>query len=126
MQEIWHSISYGGTVAGDAVFAEARVEAGSPWFSGHFPEEPILPAIAVLSMVAEVISRHAAGREQKIRICSVRRVRFRAPVRPEDSLAISVLTVEAENDNPISYHFKVAVRGNTACTGIMDAETSFL
>jgi hypothetical protein len=63
MKEIWHSISYNkGIAQGSTVWADAYIGAASPWFSGHFPDEPILPGIAILSMVSEVIRQVASER----------------------------------------------------------------
>lgn len=121
MQEIWHSISYKGAILpGRAVLAEAHIDAASPWFCGHFPEEPILPGIAILSMVTDVIRHTAFEKGKRINITGIRRVRFRTPVRPDESLSISLISPDHSDD--LSYHFTVEVNGDTACTGIMEEE----
>jgi 3-hydroxyacyl-[acyl-carrier-protein] dehydratase len=121
MKEIWHSISYNkGIAQGSTVWADAYIGAASPWFSGHFPDEPILPGIAILSMVSEVIRQVASERGGEIRISAIRRVRFRIPVRPDNSLSISLSSTDGDDHH--SYHFKVTINGDTACTGIIDAE----
>ncbi len=93
---------------------------GSPWFSGHFPDDPILPGIAILSMVTDAIRHHESEKGKKIRIAGIRRVRFRLPVRPDELLKISLSS--SHQDGGLSYHFDVAVKGKTACTGIIVAE----
>ncbi len=117
MDEKWHNISYGGDTSSGAVWAEACAEEGSPWFSGHFPNEPILPGIAILSMVTDVIRHYESEKGKKIRMAAIKRVRFRLPVRPGETLAISPsLPREGEE---LTYNFKVTAGGKTVCTGIV-------
>jgi 3-hydroxyacyl-[acyl-carrier-protein] dehydratase len=120
MEEIWHSISYKGVAQGNVARADAHIGAASPWFSGHFPDEPVLPGIAIISMVSEVVRQYASEIGEKIRISAIRRVRFRVPIRPDKSLSIS-LALPAGDDHH-SYHFKVTMNGDTTCTGIIDVE----
>lgn len=123
MQETWHSLSYKGTSSATALEAEAHMDVASLWFSGHFPGAPILPGIAVLSMVAEVFGRQAAEKGGRIAITGIRKVRFRRPVRPDETLNISVSSAAADNGN--AYAFKVAVKGQMACTGVMEMKAYF-
>jgi len=120
MDETWHRISYERDTSRDEALAEARAETGSHWFSGHFPNEPILPGIAMLSMVADVIKHHEAEKGKNIWISAIKRVRFRLPVRPDEMLTISA-SLSSQGDEK-SYHFKVILRGKTACTGIVTFE----
>ena len=120
MDEAWYSISYKGETSGSEILAEACAETRSPWFSGHFPDIPILPGIAILSMVTDAITHHESEKGHKIRIVGIRRVRFRLPVRPDELLKISLSS--SYEDGRLSYHFNVVVEGKTACTGIIVAE----
>ena len=121
MDENWHSISYKGDGATGAVWAEACAEAGSPWFSGHFPTEPILPGIAILSMVTDAIRHYESKNGRRIRVSGIRRVRFRLPVRPGELLMIS-LSLPTLEEEGLSYHFKGELDGKAVCTGIVTAE----
>ncbi|MFA5180068.1 MAG: hypothetical protein WC405_02005 [Syntrophales bacterium] len=120
MEETWHKISYAGSPVG-SVMAEAWAGASSPWFSGHFPEAPVLPAIAILSMVRDAISHHEAEQGRDIRVSAIHRVRFRLPAKPDDLLKISATS--SDQTGRASYQFKVEVNGQTACTGLMAVET---
>ena len=43
--------------------AAAAVPGDSAWYAGHFPDNPILPGIAILAMVEEaIITDGASGR----------------------------------------------------------------
>jgi 3-hydroxyacyl-[acyl-carrier-protein] dehydratase len=120
MQEIWHSVSVARSPAG-SILAEACAGASSPWFSGHFPEAPVLPAIAILSMVRDAVSQHEAEQGRDVRISAIHRVRFRLPAKPDDLLKISVTSSDSSGQD--YYHFKVEVNGQKVCTGLMAVET---
>jgi len=124
MEENWHSIRYKNKDAfpDGAIEAEAHVDAASLWFSGHFPNEPILPGIAILSMVTDVLRQCAQARGKSIRVSGIRRVRFRLPVRPGQSLSIAVSW--PDGNEPDACHFKVAVNGEAACSGIVELSLS--
>jgi 3-hydroxymyristoyl/3-hydroxydecanoyl-(acyl carrier protein) dehydratase len=117
--EAWHSIQYKGRQSAHAIEAEACAEDGSPWFSGHFPDEPILPGIAILAMVAETITKYEGQCGKEIRISSIRRIRFKLPVKPGQPLSISLSSVDKLN--PYTYQFRVASRGESICTGVLVA-----
>jgi len=121
MNEKWHIISHKRDTSNPEVFAEAFAETGSPWFSGHFPDDPILPGIAILAMVTEAITKHESEEGRKIRITGIRRVRFRLPVRPNEVLTISLSSFN--RDERLSYHFNVTLKGKTACTGVVASDS---
>jgi 3-hydroxyacyl-[acyl-carrier-protein] dehydratase len=120
MDETWHSIAHKSEASSRTIFAKACAASESLWFSGHFPNEPILPGIAILSMVTDVIKHHESEKGKKIKISGIRNVRFRLPVRPDEPLDISLSISDGEN--VLSYPFKVELNGKTACTGIVVAE----
>lgn len=120
MDEVWHRISYKGAITNGLLLAEAYAAAGSPWFSGHFPDEPILPGIAILAMVTDAVRHHAAEKGERIRITSIRKVRFRLPVKPDELLAIS-LSFSSQEEG-LTGHFQVELNGKMVCTGNVFAE----
>lgn len=94
---------------------------GSPWFSGHFPSEPVLPGIAVLYLAAEMVRRREAEKGRTIRVMGIKRVRFRLPVRPDEPISLSLIADDHNAD--LSYNFRAVVNGETACTGMITFET---
>lgn len=84
----------------------------SPWFSGHFPDDPILPGIAQLKMVADLVAKSKQG---NLRMAGVSRVKFRKIVRPEEVLDIHV-TCGNKKDQ---YNFKITSGGEDVCSGWM-------
>lgn len=116
----WYNISHRSDVSDGMVLTEAYAESSSPWFSGHFPGEPILPGIAILSMVKDVLRHSAAKKGHRIRVSHIRRVRFKLPVRPNQMLKI--LLTFSRQDEGLSCHFKVESKENIVCTGIILAQ----
>lgn len=104
-------------IAPNALEAKVFVPEDSLWFSGHFPGEPILPGIAVVHTVYETILQDAQDRGESVRILSLRRIRFTSPVRPGDTLLISMTSEDASIEK--NYIFKVTVGENTASSGLV-------
>jgi len=100
--------------------ALAEVPVDSPWFSGHFPGEPILPGIALIYTVKQAITEEALKRNQKLHLHSLRRVRFTRPVRPGDTLSVSI-TAEDEND-VMMFSFKIICKDNIVSSGFIAAD----
>jgi len=96
--------------------AEARAPEGSPWFTGHFPGEPILPGIAILQAVYSAILRDVRSMGEDGRLVSLKRVRFTFPVRPGEKLDIRLNKQISERERV--YTFKVTVGENLVCSGM--------
>ena len=114
----WHSLVLEDVNRQEEIVARAEIDRKSPWFSGHFPGEPILPGIAQLHMVLEAI-QHAEGIDLKLK--GLKRVRFKKVIQPEDEIIIITGPLE---DNPFSYSFRILVGGELACSGILITERS--
>ena len=96
--------------------AEIQVPPDSPWFSGHFPGDPILPGVAQIGMVKNVIQQ---ARGQDLSVSSVRRVRFKQIIRPDDKLN---LTAAPLKENAGAYSFRILVENEEVCSGVMMVE----
>ncbi len=94
------------------IVASVAIEGNSPWFSGHFPDNPILPGIAQLKMVADLISKSAEG---NMCLTGVTRVKFRKIVKPGDLLDIHVTSGTKINQ----YIFKITSGDQDVCSGWM-------
>ncbi len=92
--------------------ASVTIPGNSYWFSGHFPDNPILPGIAQLKMAVDLVTQHGMA---NMRLTGLSRIKFRKIVRPEEQLDIQVTCNTAES----YYTFKIT-SGNTAvCSGKM-------
>jgi 3-hydroxyacyl-[acyl-carrier-protein] dehydratase len=99
--------------------ALAGVSGDSAWYAGHFPDNPILPGIAILALVEEAIITAELREGMRVTITGVVRVRFRLPVRPDDRMTLKV-TREKKRDG-VAYLFSVTLAGEAACTGAFTA-----
>jgi acyl carrier protein len=120
MIEHWHRLIILNDASPDGLAAEVRVAPDSPWFGGHFPGRPILPGIAILSMVAEMVRHAGLRRERPVRISGMRRVRFRQPVRPDERLSIEISRENAEKER--GYLFRAMIGNDVVCTGLVSVE----
>lgn len=93
--------------------AEIQVPAESPWFDGHFPGEPVLPGLAQISMVFDVIQKAS---EDQWRASSVSRVRFKRIIRPEDRFEVIAVPLKKEADG---FSFRIQIKGDLVCNGVM-------
>lgn len=87
--------SAGLQVVGNAagrVEASLVLSAAHPYLQGHFPRDPVLPAIGHLRLVEEALEA-ATGRKRWVG--AIDRARFQLPVRPGQSL---LLVVESNED----------------------------
>ncbi len=112
----WYALLHVDASAPDEMVMTAKVPSGSPWFSGHFPGEPILPGIAQLDMVKDAVSRL---RQTPFKISGVKKVRFKRVVKPEELLKITVVPKKGED---LSYVFRITVEGEQVSNGLMTVE----
>ena len=112
----WHYIKKSIESGPKEIIAEATLEPDSLWFDGHFPGFPLLPGIAELAIVSDVLKADAERRGKTITISAIRKVRFRQFVRPNDTLKI--VSIPDERD-PGVYKFKLLINDQIACNGVM-------
>jgi len=72
-----------------------NVTVNEPFFSGHFPEFPVMPGVLIVEAMAQVagvlVLREMADRKSKIvLLASVENAKFRRPVLPGDQLRIEM------------------------------------
>ena len=90
--------------------ASVAIAKDDPWFSGHFPDNPVLPGVAQLKMVADLISGCVEGQRQ---ITGLSRVKFRKIIHPGDLLDIEVTGTNIENQ----YTFQITSSSEDVCSG---------
>jgi 3-hydroxyacyl-[acyl-carrier-protein] dehydratase len=103
------------TITPNKIEALAYVPTDSSWFLGHFPNEPILPGIALIYMAQQAIIQDAAAKGEEITFEALKRVRFTQPVRPGESLKVNLNSEEAGEET--LFAFKVAHEQNIVCSG---------
>jgi len=80
------------------------------WFSGHFPENPILPGIAQVKLVVDLISRCTST---KLQVTKLSRVKFRKIITPGELLDIRVNCVKTDEQ----YTFRMSSGNDDVCSG---------
>lgn len=114
MQENWYSIKGLNKLNVDEIRAEIVTDSNSPWFSGHFPGDPILPGIAQVSFIYDVIAQCEGIDRKDFHISGLKRVRFRNFIKPGD-----LLKIEIKINKKSSYNFKLFKDEELACTGTL-------
>lgn len=94
------------------ITASVTTDGNSPWFSGHFPDNPILPGIAQLKMVVDLLAKEFAG---ELSITGLSRVKFRKIVSPGEPLDIHVTGSNTKNQ----YIFRITSGNEDVCSGRM-------
>ena len=112
----WYVLKFVTRSDKNEIEAEIQVPPESPWFSGHFPGDPILPGVAQIGMVKDVIQQ---ARGQDLSISSVRRVRFKQIIRPDDKLNLIAAPLK---ENTGAYSFRILVENEVVCSGVMMVE----
>jgi len=87
---------------GKRIVARKNVTANEPQFTGHFPENPIMPGVLQLEMLAQaggaIFLMLPENRGRLALLASIERARFRRPVVPGDVLEIEVDVVQTRGD----------------------------
>ena len=91
---------------------EFTVPADSPWFSGHFPGNPILPGVAQLEMVAAAIGESSG---KNLYVARLGRVKFKNLVRPGERLRIAARPAT----EPGAFTFSIHAGDKEVCSGNM-------
>ena len=117
MQNNWHCLENLKADAEGNIRARAVVPADSPWFSGHFPGNPILPAIAQLAIVFDMI-QESTGRKQDPG--AVKRVKYRRIIRPGEAIHVAATPVDGKAG---TFSFQMSVDGEMACKGRISTDS---
>ena len=109
----WYSILGFQASNDEKLILDAEVPPDSPWFDGHFPEDPTLPGIAQLEMAIDTI--RLAGK-RTVSVTGFRKVRFKRIIRPGEKLKI-IATPRKSKEG--SYAFRITVENELACNGVL-------
>ena len=109
----WYSILGLQASDDDQMILDAEVLPDSPWFGGHFPENPILPGIAQLEMAIDAI--RLVGK-RNLSVTGFRKVRFKRVIRPGEKLKV-IATPRKPQEG--SYAFRILVEDELACNGVL-------
>ena len=69
MKKLWYAMAAPVRAESGEITAKATVPGDSPWFAGHFPDAPVLPAVAQLNLLVQMLAQ-ATGRPLCLRQAS--------------------------------------------------------
>jgi beta-hydroxyacyl-ACP dehydratase FabZ len=101
-----------------------QVTINEPFFEGHYPGAPVMPGVLIVEALAQVGAIYALSqipnREEKLPLFSgIDGARFRRPVRPGDTLTLTV--------TPIRVGARVQrMRGEATVEGQLAAEAEIM
>ena len=70
----------------EALFTLWKVNGDLPYFNGHFPQSPILPAVAIVDISTYVLQRSLRQPDLKLR--SVLMAKFLSPIEPGQEIRL--------------------------------------
>ncbi len=83
-------------VPGEKIVALKNVTINEPYFTGHFPQNPIMPGVLIVEAMGQaggvlVLSESTSGKKpDAVYFMGFDHVRFRKPVTPGDQLILNV------------------------------------
>ena len=108
---MWYTIKNFSVDSDQAIAAEAQVQADCVWFDGHFPGEPILPGVAQLTLVVDLLQK---ALKQPIVVEGVSRVRFKQMIRPKDDIRVHIAP---SAKGVATFGFRLSKGKELACSG---------
>ena len=81
-------------------------------FDGHFPGNPVVPAVCQLSAV-EVLAHLALGRED-LKLATISLMKFRAPLVPNDTATFIFHILQEENTITVKADVSTLKQNNTS------------
>lgn len=103
-----------------------NVSFNEPFFQGHFPDVPLMPAVMLLEALAQtgclLVMLEAADPAEKLLVFTgVERARFRRPVVPGDQVRMEVDVLNWRS-RAMRMQGKAFVDGKLACEGIVTSQ----
>lgn len=99
--------------ADGVIIAQGVVPSGSAWFDGHFPEAPILPGVAQLAMVVDILKETLC---RTVTVTRLSRVRFKSAIHPEDKVTVEI---NPKAGAALTYAFQISCGSEPASGGFL-------
>ena len=108
----------------DRIVGIKNVTANEPFFSGHFPDYPVMPGVMIVEAMAQVagvlVLKQIEDRKKKlVLLAGVDAAKFRKPVRPGDQLRMEMKVLRHRAT-------MVKVSGTATVDGAVVAEAEIL
>ena len=101
-----------------------NVTATEPFFSGHFPDFPVMPGVLIVEAMAQtagvLVLKGIPDRESKlVLLVSIESAKFRRPVVPGDQLRIEMVVLKRK-------HTVAKMAGRATVDGVLVAEAEVM
>lgn len=110
-------------VGQDELVAIKNVTINEPYFTGHFPENPVMPGVLQLEAMAQaagiVMLRRSGNSGKTAFFMSADKVKFRKPVRPGDQIIINAKIVKYRGDKLAAAECHCTVDGQVVSSAEM-------
>jgi 3-hydroxyacyl-[acyl-carrier-protein] dehydratase len=108
------------------IVAIKNVTANEPFFTGHFPEFPIMPGVLIVEAMAQaggaLLLQEIPDRANRLMVfTSIERAKFRKPVVPGDQLRIEV-SVIVWRSTAVKMEGKAYVGDKLACEATVSCQ----
>ncbi len=107
-------------VPGEGIVGIKNVTINEPHFTGHFPQEPVMPGVLIIEAMAQTAAVYAgklldlAGKNMLVYFMAVDNVKFRRKVVPGDVLEMKI-TITRPGGKVWKFHGEAQVEGEKAC-----------
>lgn len=116
-------------IPGETLIGYKNVSYNEPYFTGHFPQRPVMPGVLILEALAQatgILAFRTLGRtpdeNSLYYFVGVDKARFKQPVEPGDQLQLSVKFVK-EKRGIWKFGGEASVDGKVVCSAeLMCAE----
>jgi 3-hydroxymyristoyl/3-hydroxydecanoyl-(acyl carrier protein) dehydratase len=113
---LWYESTFDSSNETGEISAHIQVPERSPWFDGHFPRMPLLPGIAQLGMVRDLLVRmHGPGTAVR----RISRVRFKQMIRPGQAFRLTIKSGGHDG----THSFRITGDGGLICNGQIQLKT---
>jgi 3-hydroxyacyl-[acyl-carrier-protein] dehydratase len=101
-----------------------NVTATEPFFSGHFPDFPVMPGVLIVEAMAQtagvLVLKSIPDRESKlVLLVSIESAKFRRPVVPGDQLRLEMVVLKRK-------HTVAKMAGRATVNGVLVAEAEVM
>ena len=112
-------------IPGESVTAIKNVTINEPYFQGHFPGQPVMPAVYSLECIAQagaflLLNTLEEPLKKNAFISAIDKARFRQPVLPGDQLRIEV-AIAKRKLNICRFHGNCFVNNTLVAGGLVSA-----
>lgn len=111
-------------IEGDRIVGIKNVTANEPFFTGHFPDFPVMPGVLIIEAMAQVagilVLLGVPDRKSKLVLfASIEEAKFRKPVLPGDTLRIEMKILKKKAT-------AVKAKGQVTVDGVLVAEATIM